>query len=225
MKLCLFLLSLLCTFSAMCETSLALIQETAEGYVQNSLDSDPGARISVEANELDSRRHFDSCEQPLQAQAPNGKSGARYVTVKVSCPGPSPWLVYVPVQVTVEYPVVIATTTLGANTVIDNTMLEVRYVNSNSIRGNHFSHPDELNGARLKRRTAAGQAISQHNICLVCKGDPVVIVVNNDNLSIRTSGVALSGGSLGESVRVQNSNSRRMVEAYVSAIGQVEVKM
>lgn len=215
----------LISFSAKCETSLELIREVAESYTLENLNADPHAKVTLQTNTLDSRRHFGDCDQPIQASSQSMKPGTRYTTVKVSCEGSSPWLVYVPIQIDIQYPVVIATTTLAANAVLDSSMLEVRYVSSSSLRGGHFSDIDSLAGARLKRRLAAGQVINQNNICIVCRGDPVVIQAISKNLAIRTSGTALTGGALGESIRVQNTNSRRMVDAVVSAIGQVKVVM
>ncbi|BDY04004.1 flagellar basal body P-ring formation chaperone FlgA [Ferrimonas sp. YFM] len=225
MKLYAFLLSLLFSVSALGETSLDMIEEAASQYVLDMVEVPEGARIKVTASELDKRRHFENCDTPLQAQAPAVKGNTRYLTVKVSCDSPQPWLVYVPVQVAIEYPVLVARMALGPDTLLDESMVELRYVNNNSLRGNHFSSPDELNGARLKRRAGAGQVITKRNVCLVCKGDPVTIEANNDHLSIRTSGTAMSSGSMGDAIRVQNSRSRRMVDAYVTGIGHVRVKM
>ncbi|TKB47265.1 flagellar basal body P-ring formation protein FlgA [Ferrimonas sediminicola] len=225
MKLYIFIFSLLLSVSALGDTSLDRIEAAAEQYAQGVLEVPEGARLLVSASELDRRRHFDSCDTPLQAQAPSTREGARYMTVKISCDTPKPWLVYVPVQIAVEYPVMVAKMTLGPDTLLDESMVALRYVNNSSLRGNYFSSPDELNGARLKRRASAGQVITRRNVCLVCKGNPVTIEANNDHLSIRTSGTAMGSGSQGDPIRVQNNRSKRMVDAYVIGIGQVRVKM
>ncbi|MBY5979969.1 flagellar basal body P-ring formation chaperone FlgA [Ferrimonas balearica] len=207
------------------ETPLETIRATAADYVQAHITVPDGARVSVEANELDKRLKYPQCHSPLLASAPGNNGFGRYVTVKISCPDDDGWSLYVPVQTRFEYPVVVATTTLNADAILEPQHLRVEYRDANTLRGKTVSDPSQLVGARLVRRIGNGQPVSSNNICLVCSGDLVTIYARTGGIEIKTSGEARGSGALGDTIRVQNSRSQRIIDARVVGIGEVEVRM
>ncbi|MBY6186081.1 flagellar basal body P-ring formation protein FlgA [Marinobacter hydrocarbonoclasticus] len=207
------------------ETPLEVIRSTAAEYVQAHITVPDGARVSVTANDLDNRLKYPVCNQPLLASAPGNNGFGRYVTVKVSCPDDSGWSLYVPVQTRFEYPVVVATATLNADAVLEPQHLRVEYRDANTLRGQTVTDPNQLVGARLIRRIGSGQPISNNNICLVCSGDLVTIYARTGGIEIKTSGEARGSGAQGDSIRVQNNRSKRIIDARVVGVGEVEVRM
>ncbi|MBY5992926.1 flagellar basal body P-ring formation chaperone FlgA [Ferrimonas balearica] len=206
-------------------TPLETIRDTAAGYVEAHITVPEGARVTVEANALDNRLKYPHCQQPLLASAPGNNGFGRYVTVKVSCPDDQGWSLYVPVQTRTEFPVVVSTATLMADTLLEPQHLRVEYRDANSLRGNQLSDPEQLNGARLIRRVGAGQPIRSNNICLVCSGDLVTIYARTGGIEIKTNGEARGSGAIGDTIRVQNTRSDRIIEARVVGLGAVEVRM
>lgn len=206
-------------------TSLEAIRATAADYVQAHITVPDGARVTVEANELDNRLKYPDCKQPLLASAPGNNGFGRYVTVKVSCADDQGWSLYVPVQTRFEYPVVVATATLNADAVLEPQHLRLEYRDANTLRGNTVTDPNQLVGARLIRRIGSGQPIGNNNICLVCSGDLVTIFARTGGIEIKTGGEARGSGALGDTIRVQNSRSKRIIDARVVGVGEVEVRM
>ena len=58
---------------------------------------------------------------------------------------------------------------------------------------------------------------------VVKKGDEVMIVATKGALSVRSSGVALSDGRVGQQISVKNSATKRIVKARVKRKGLVQV--
>jgi flagella basal body P-ring formation protein FlgA len=67
--------------------------------------------------------------------------------------------------------------------------------------------------------------VTTNMICMVCKGDKVTISANQSNLTISTSGIALEDGNMGDSIRVENSSSGKVLRARVSGVESVEVNL
>ena len=70
------------------------------------------------------------------------------------------------------------------------------------VRPQYLQEKELLVGSRSKRNIRSGFPVSMNQICMVCKGDNVTIFANIKGLAIKTSGIALEDGTLGEQVRV-----------------------
>ncbi|WP_067663719.1 flagellar basal body P-ring formation chaperone FlgA [Ferrimonas marina] len=227
MKFPLLFLAFFAAYSAQAQelTPLSEIQQTAEEYVAAFTEAPGDARVEIRANPLDKRLRFERCQLPLVANAPGNSGSGRYVTVQVACPDPDGWSLYVPVQTQIQYPVVVITAALAGESLLSDDLLTVEFRDSQTLRGNHFTDPHELQGARLIRRLGAGQPVRRNNVCQVCRGDMVTILARVGGMEIKTSGEALGSGAVGDTIRVKNNRSERMIDARVVAVGTVEVRM
>ncbi len=85
-----------------------------------------------------------------------------------------------------------------------------------------------VRGCRAKHNLVAGRKVSMtriEKIPIIEKGGSVTIVGSNTLFEIRAKGVALEDGNLGESIRVRNSDSRKIISVQVVAPGQVEISL
>jgi flagellar basal body P-ring formation protein FlgA len=57
----------------------------------------------------------------------------------------------------------------------------------------------------------------------VCKGDRIVIGAGSANMQVKTNGIALEDGKLGESIRVKNARSNKDLVAQVVSTSEVKV--
>ncbi|MBP6517785.1 flagellar basal body P-ring formation chaperone FlgA, partial [Shewanella sp.] len=105
------------------------------------------------------------------------------------------------------------------------SQVEVRYIEQNSLRGAEFDDPSKLAGVRVKRRVAKDNPILSNNLCFVCKNDSVSIYVRSGSFELKTVGEALQDGNKGDRIRVKNSSSNKELDAIVTGIGEVEVRM
>jgi len=90
-----------------------------------------------------------------------------------------------------------------------------------------YSDPRRVVGREARTILYAGRPIFPKDIgplSVVKRNQTVAMTYRHGALVIRTEGRALSGGGIGEKIRVMNSSSRATVLATVTAPGQVEVK-
>lgn len=88
--------------------------------------------------------------------------------------------------------------------------------------------PSLLIGKITLKTIKAGAAIELSAVQappLVRKGEVVKIVLNRDGISLSTLGVAKADGAKGEIIRVQNTNSNKILQCRVTAAGLVEVAL
>ncbi|MGU3315159.1 flagellar basal body P-ring formation chaperone FlgA [Sphingomonas sp. M6A6_1c] len=82
----------------------------------------------------------------------------------------------------------------------------------------------EAAGLEATRRLQAGQVVRRGDLIapqLVHRGDSVTITLRNGGLSITSAGRALSGGGIGERVRVVRLVTNTTLDAIVEGEGQV----
>ncbi|MCL2919704.1 flagellar basal body P-ring formation chaperone FlgA [Shewanella litorisediminis] len=208
--------------------SISAIASAAEAVVIEKIDAPANARISVEAQSLESRGNIPRCEGPVSARLATDRPISRNNTVRISCISPDldyPWQMFLSVRADVLFPVVVAKRPLGNGDLLDSESIEVRYVDRTLLRGQQFVQPEPLYGSRVKRRIPQDAPIFADNLCFVCKGDAVAIYAKSAGFEIKTQGEALADGNEGDRIRIRNINSNRTLEATVIGVGEVEVKM
>ncbi len=86
--------------------------------------------------------------------------------------------------------------------------------------------PTNIIGFEARRTIAAGQPLYGQDVqkpLMVKRNQLVTLVLSRSGLAIATSGKALNDGSKGAMVRVQNMNSKQIIEGEVAADGVVRV--
>ena len=94
-----------------------------------------------------------------------------------------------------------------------------------SLRNSTYVTVDELLGARIKHRVRPGQPITPNMICYVCKGDLITLSAVSDGLHISTKGIAQQDGNIGDTIRVRNSRSDKVVLARVADVETAIVRI
>jgi flagella basal body P-ring formation protein FlgA len=201
------------------------IAAAAEQYLRDRIG--PAApRTTVQAGMLDSRHRLARCSQPLEPFLRRGTRIAARTIVGVRCAGEKPWKVYVPVDVVVTDKVLVARRTLPRGHVLvkDDLVAEQRDV-SRLVSG-YLSKVEDLLGQRLKTQLIAGRmltpAMLQADIA-VKRGQAVTLTINSGGISIQTGGKALMDGAINQRIKVENTNSGRVVEGIVRSREHVEV--
>lgn len=201
------------------------IAKVAENYAKVRFGKgDP--RVAPVAGHLDPRLRLPRCSQPLEPFVRPGTQVASRTVVGVRCSGSRPWKVYVPVNVVVTQPVLVARRTLPSGHAItaDDVTLESHDVSR--LNGGYLSSIEELSGQRLKHQVIGGRIMTPAMLkadVIVRRGQTVTLVVRNDQMNISMTGKALSDGALNQRIRVENVNSQRVVEGLVRSPEYVEI--
>ncbi|QYJ79868.1 flagellar basal body P-ring formation chaperone FlgA [Shewanella acanthi] len=208
--------------------SVSTISELAKALVNEKISVPENAKVEILPQNLDARTLPSQCSTPIKVELASQREISRNNTLKVSCETPDlsyPWQIFMSVRVEILFPVVVASETLAPGELISPNQVEIRYVDQNTLRGLQFNDTSQLSGVRVKRRVAKNTPIFANNLCFVCKNDSVSIYVRSNNFTLKTLGEALQDGNVGDQIRVKNSKSNKELDAIVTAIGEVEVRM
>ena len=201
------------------------IAATAESFLQKRIGTAAGS-TRAQAQRLDPRHRLARCDKPLEAFLRRGAKITARTIVGVRCTGTKPWKLYVPVDVVVTDSVLVARRTLRRGQVLtaDDLVSEQRDVSR--LTQGYVSDARELIGQRMKTQLLAGRiltpAVLQADIA-VKRGQTVTLTVASGSMTIQMSGKALMDGALSQRIRVENTNSGRIVEGIVRSREHVEV--
>ena len=229
------LLSGLFFLAAFCHTPLSQAATTAadlKHHAERFLDqfiAQQNLTIShYDIGQIDPRLQLPTCAQPFSVALFNPPTPlAGRITLQMQCDGPSPWKIYVKATLHVMKNVVVALRPLvrGYALTLADVQLEARPLAS--LRQNYFENTAAVSGKKLKQAIAAGTVISAtslDNARLVSKNQQVTITSGiNASINVKTNGVALRDGNLGDRITVRNSTSNKVIEATVIAPGLVSV--
>lgn len=202
------------------------VEQLAKNAVTELMESqlDSNYKISISVHELDPRITINSCNIPLTTNILENQN-SRNINVKISCEENNTWYLFVPVKVQQLAPVLIAAINLQKGSIVDASNTEIEFIDQYRIRGEVLSEVTPILGAKLSRNIQRGAPIYRQHVCLVCKGEQVVIMAKSASFQIKTQGLALSDGSIGEQVRVKNSRSGKIISAKVVTINKVIVNL
>lgn len=179
-------------------------------------------KLYIKASPITSNLTFTVCLLPLQGHIVGDKIKSR-TAVKVSCVDTTPWDIYIRVKVQTLIPLIITSHSLNKGETLDDENIKLIYKPQSLVRGSTFSDAQSLRGVRLKRNVSSNKSIRHKDICYVCEGDKVTITANKTGLVIKASGIALSDGNIGSTVRVKNMRTQRVVVGTVYALKEVQV--
>ncbi|WP_017220292.1 flagellar basal body P-ring formation chaperone FlgA [Moritella dasanensis] len=200
-----------------------VIEEFAESFVKAQLFSTENERVSIEVTKIDRRIAVTQCEGNMSAELVGNKSLQRSATVRIRCDNAKNWQLHIPIKIIRLVPVVVSNRPLSKGSLLTKNNTKIVYMNRVLLRSGYISDLTFVNRARLKRQLSREQMVSTRDICLVCKGESVTITSSVGNLTVKTGGVALSNGILGEKINVRNSKSKRIVSGIVQAAGVIQI--
>jgi len=179
-------------------------------------------KLDIKAVPISNRLTLKQCQTPLQGYIVGDKIKSR-TSVKVYCEDIESWDIYIRIKVQVLIPVVIAIKSLNKGEVLNTNNVQLIYQPKSQVRGRVFASTEVLQGARLKKNVTSKKSIRHRDICYVCEGDKVTISANQNGLVIKASGIALTDGNIGSSVKVKNSRTERIVTGKVHGLNEVYV--
>lgn len=205
---------------------LASIRSQAEDYVASRLNLDP-TELDVQAEQLDARLRLANCTNKTEAYVQDGQSLDSRVAVGIRCLDDAHrWSIFVPVSITRYAKVVVSARNLSRGQAIssDDIALERRAITY--LHGQYLTQTTEVIGNLPKRSLEKGKVVypgllKRQN--LVKRGQDVIILAENPLIQVRSKGVALANGRVGERIRVKNSATKKIVEGTVTSEGYVEI--
>ena len=147
------------------------------------------------------------------------------MNVKISCDSPEIWRIFVTAKISQVIPVVVAQHYIAKGSPLNRENLTIISKEAFKIRGEYNTKLTELIGVKAIQSISKGKIINRKNICLVCKGEQVIINANANNFNIQTAGIALMNGVKGQIIKVKNSRSGRVISAQIKTSTSVEINL
>ncbi len=199
------------------------------GYRDDFLARNVGlsrAEFSVAA--LDSRLALPGCTAPLAVTAQEPRQLQARFNTQVSCASGNGWSIYVPIDVAVFRPVVVAARPLARGEILTEADLIDSELDVTRLNGAYLTDIATAIGQEVRRPLAAQAVVSQQALqppLLIRRGEAVSIRASGTAMAVHMNGVAMTDGRLGQSIRVRNSSSKRVVDARVVGPGATEVSL
>jgi len=203
----------------------AEIATAAEDFLRSRLGAS-AQRTAVEAGTLDSRHRLANCSSPIEPFLRRGTKISARTIVGVRCTGARPWKVYVPVNVIVTDTVLVAARTLPRGHLLSADDLVAEQRDVTRLVSGYVSRKEELVGRRLKSQLLAGRILTPRLLqadIAIRRGQSVTLIVRSGDISIQMGGKALMDGAVSQRIKVENTNSGRVVEGIVRSREHVEV--
>ena len=202
------------------------LREAAEAYVRAQVGG-AGGNVQVSADALDERVRLPACAAPLSALQRGASSGNRW-TVAVSCAAPQTWTLYVPVRLSRQQAVLVATRNLPAGSVATAADFRTESRDTATLAQGYVADGQLVAGQMLSRPLAAGAALTPQHLAraaTVKRGQLVTLIGRSGGFEVRAQGKALGDAAPGDRVTVENSASRRVVQGQLRDDGAVEVPL
>jgi len=201
------------------------IRSAVESFISAQTQDIEGSR-SIEVGNLDTRVRLSRCGEGLRVFfAPGSRSGSRR-TVGVSCPGTKPWTIYVSARIIRRGPVLVATRNLPRGAVLGESDLATEERNIEEGPAGYLTELAHALGKRTNRPLRLGLPVSMgslEEVPVIARGQRVWLLAQSHSLTVRMSGTALEPGAPGDRIRVQNNQSKKVVEGLVGDDGFIRV--
>lgn len=229
---CLLLSGLLASGLAQAVTAPKSIEKAVQRHVdrllkQHQLANRTGQRIEFSVSKIDPNLRMASCSSPLRLQKNDDRMLGR-VSIKVRCEGTRPWQIYVPVTIKAYQKVVTAAVPLARDQRLDRVVLELKEKEVSRLTQGYFSNLDQVIGKTVKRPLQVNGVLLPNMIIetmVISRGDEVMIVAKSGALSVKSPGIAINKGRIGQQIQVKNKASKRVVTARIINSKLVQVVM
>lgn len=206
------------------------LQETIARLVQQALPAAPqstAARIEVRLGALDTRVKLAPCAQATPYW-PAGQRVLSLARVGLRCSdGPVRWNVFVPVQIQVWGPALVAASALAPGTTLAAEHLQSAEVDLLARHDAAVTDATWALGRQLAAPLAAGQALRMADLRLrqwVKPGDTVRVLARGESFLIATEAQALAPALEGQPVRVRFEGGR-VLQGVATGERQVTVPL
>lgn len=207
--------------------SLQSIRMQTEAFILQYPYQSPYLPV-LRTSKMDNRLRLRACQEPLKIEFSNRDRTYGNTSLRISCPKPTPWKLYMPVSIDIFDDVLVTSSTLSRGQKIDTNLVEYRKSNISRLSSGYYARDKSLKNLEAKRNLARGTILTPANLrprLMVKSGQQVTLILNYKGLSIRSSGKALQSARIGQMVKVRNTQSRKIVEGVVAGESLVKVNL
>lgn len=205
--------------------SIDNIKTVVNDFITSQVQVAPDEKLTVQINHLDSVAKLPACSQKIQAELTSNIT-KQITTVQVNCNSTPAWHVFVPVEIQVSLPVVVAKHNIIPHETITDDDLDFATYDKNRLFAGYFKTKSEVVNNVAAHLIMAGTVLSRKNIdlpVLVHRSQAVTIVATSNQVSVSMQGIAKSDGALNSSIKVINPSSKRELDAVVIGPNKAQI--
>ena len=186
----------------------------------------PLKNIQVRLTSLNKQIRLPQCGKKLQVSMAPGTKLLGNTTLGISCASPQKWKIHVAAHIDAQVNALIARHPISRGTLIQNSDLEFVSRRYSQLNHGYYASANLLNKMQAKRNIKMGRVITPGLVKpqkLVLRGEHITIVAQTAGLNLRVKGKALMDGQQGQTIKVKNLNSKKLIYARVISAGVVRV--
>jgi flagella basal body P-ring formation protein FlgA len=186
----------------------------------------PFKNIQVTLNVSKKQFEYPQCTKQLEISTVPGAKLIGRTNFTVSCPAPQQWKTQYAVHIDGKINVLITSHPILQRALIKNSDLEYAPRMYSELNRGYYESANNIKNMEALRNIKAGQILTPGLIKaqnLVLRGQHITIIVQNGELNLTTKGEALMDGLQGQTIKVKNLNSKKLLYAKVISSGVVKV--
>jgi len=186
----------------------------------------PMENLLVTLTSLNDRLVLPKCGDALQVSMSAGTKLKGNTSLSVSCRSPQKWKIHVAAHIDGQVNALVARHPIPRGTVIQNDALKFVLRRYSQLNYGYYGSAKLLANMEAKRNIKAGQVLTPNLVRaqkMVLRGEHITIVAQNGGINLRVKGKALMDGQIGQTIKVKNLNSKKLIYARVISAGIVKV--
>ncbi len=208
------------------ESTARLSQLAEQWLVPRHPWQGPGLEVQIEAQPLDPRTRLPVCRQEIVISLPPGQTIGARTLLQLQCPDQPGWRLLQVVRIQARADVLVANQAIPAGTQLTAAVTNRQWRDIATLSQGYLD-PARRDAMQARMTIPAGAVIALpwvQALPLVHKGQLITLQAQLGGIVIAMAGEALSDGAAGETIRVRNRQSGKVVEGSVSAGGVVIIQ-
>jgi flagella basal body P-ring formation protein FlgA len=175
---------------------------------------------------LDSQLKLMDCPEPLEIFTATDLIKPGRNSIGVRCNTDNKWSIFTSAVIKTYQAVLVLTQPLQRGDTITRQHLSLERRDVSNLRGDFITDIEQIQNKQAVRPMQTGTLISMRNITepkLVKRGDKISITSVLPDFAIRMNGLAMMDGVKGQTIRIKNQSSGRIINGIVIEPGLVSV--
>lgn len=186
----------------------------------------PLNNVQVTLTSLNQQIQLPKCGKSLRVEIAPGAKLLGNTTFAVSCHSIVQWKIHVAAHIDGQVNALVARHPITRGTVINSSNLEFVARRYSQLNHGYYESDKLLINMEAKRNIKAGQILTPALVKaqkLVLRGQHITIVAQNKGINLSVKGKALMDGKKGQTIKVRNLSSKKLIFARVVSPGIVKV--
>lgn len=186
----------------------------------------PLKEVQISLTPVSEKKHIPQCDKPLTVKPLPGSKLIGYSKFRISCSAQKKWKINVSVQIDGKIDVLVASRPIVRGSILHKSDFQYAQRLNSQLNHGYYTSAKQLRLMEAKRNIRLGQVLTPAQLKaqkLVQRGQLITIIAKSDGLNLRVKGKALMSGQRGQTIKVKNLSSKKLIFAKVMSYGIVQV--